>query len=312
VFFDGVSEKITNYVGSGKVAREILFYCAGFFDTWQSQKTEVAEKQIKKPSVNEFLYDEKSSREERAFQTLAPDRTDEIVQNTLPLLIHLMDGKWTEVHQSRPKDFDMVLQGSSLKIGISLCNHENMTSLASRFKRLTHQIKTEDFDHIVLIRHPHLPISSGAKKARKYFETLKMHRTRIIYPYPETLAALDALQSLMADAKAGDLACGGKTINENSMTRWIKETMDGPVWDFLCDVISVTQPRKTDHSDLFMDLNELLQKEQVIKLDDSAIQLGADLDQLDDLIRKCSGQIGYLAGPPPVIFQFIPATAHMD
>ena len=115
------------------------------------------------------------------------------------------------VELNQVNDVDILMESPALKVGISLCNQKNMTSLAGRLRRLRRQVTESPMDRLVLIRHPRLPISPGAKKTWSYLEDLKGQKATIAGPDTEVLAALEAMRSLLADAKAGDLANRGKT-----------------------------------------------------------------------------------------------------
>ena len=297
---------------SGETARKVLSRCADLFDAWEKGAPFTPKEQETGRSDGEFLSGEKASREEKAIRDFTPEKTDEIIQSAVPVLVNVMDEKWKEQDRNRPRDVDIILEGSGLKVGLSLCNQNNMKSLAGRFKRLRGQIKEIDLDSMILIRHSELPISSRAKKTRTYLEELKQQKVRLLTPDTEVIAALDALRSLLADARAGDLANSGKTLGDGAVRRWLKEHLRGPAQDFLDDVISFHGPPDDGSSEILQDLLEFLEQERVAKLNDAAEKLQADLNIFKDCIRRHPRQIGYLEGPPPVIFQFIPESADSD
>lgn len=305
--YSAFEKDLREFVGpSGRTAREVLSRCADLFDSREKGVSIEAAQYQGRQSDEEFLEEERTRREEQAIKDITPEKTDEVIQGAVPALINVMDERWEELDRDRPADVDIILQGPNSRVGISLCNQKNMTSLAGRFKRLRGQLKESDLDNLVLIRHPRLPISAGAKKAREYLKELKKQKARLINPTTEVLAALEALRSLVADAKAGDLANGGKTVGDGAIRDWLKEHLSGPVRDFLDESITFhTSPTAGDF-EILQDVLELLDQERVIKVDYVARKLGADFNHLQVSVRQYPSQIGYIEGPPPVIFQFIP------
>jgi hypothetical protein len=224
-------------------------------------------------------------------------------------LIHILDESWSEQDQQRPRDVDIILKNPSSKVAISFCNQQNLRSLAGRFKRLGNQIRESDFDKLFLIRHPELPISIEAKKTRKYLAKLKRINAIFFTPDIELMAALEALRSVLADAKAGDLSNSGNTLSSGTVIDWLKKTVVIPVSEFLNQIIGDNATTMGEDFEILQDLHSLLEEERVMKLVDAAVQLATEPDRLQTIARDYPGQIGFLQGPPPVIFQFIPQSA---
>jgi len=223
---------------AGLTARQVLARCTTLFDSLARGPAGKPSPAKAPESTEAFLDKEKAARVKQIIQEITPEKTDEIIQSAVPILIHLMNEKWREEDRPSRGDVDIVLEGPNEKVGISLCNQNNMTSLASRLRRLLNQKKEEALDWLVLIRHPQMPISAEAKKARAYLEDLNRHHARLIQPAEEVLAAMEALRSLLGDATAGDLARGGHTIGDKEVRDWLKKHMDRPVMDFLQDLIT--------------------------------------------------------------------------
>jgi hypothetical protein len=293
----------------GRTARDVLARCAAIFEAWgksESIKEVYAEP---KQSDAEFLMDEITKRQERAIQTIRPEKMEEVIQSAVPVLIHILDESWSEQDQQRPRDVDIILNNPSSKIAISFCNQQNLRSLASRFKRLGYQIGQSDFDKLFLIRHPELPISLEAKKTRKYLAKLKQINAIFFTPDIELMATLEALRSVLADAKAGDLSNSGNTLSSDTVINWLKKTMVIPVSEFLNQIIAGNATTMGEDYEILHDLHGLLGEKRVMRLVDAAAQLAIEPLRLLTIARDHPGQIGFLQGPPPVIFQFIPQSA---
>jgi hypothetical protein len=287
---------LQGFVGKNRrTAREVLSYCADVFDAWE---TGTASSGL---SDEDFLNEEKTRRENEARKNITPESADEIIQSAVPALINLIDESWNEQDIGLPKYIDIILERAGLKMQISLCN-ESGTKLTSRLKGLK-TFRASDPNHDLILIYPAgkqgklTPIQSSC------FEALKnTPNTRIIRTDNEVLAVLDALRSLLGDAKAGDLFNAGKTVTVENVRDWLREHLSGSARDFLNNLINFPE---TGMKEDFTALMELLEQERVIHLDKAVAKLGTDTDHLRTLVREHPEQIGYLEGPPPVIFHVI-------
>jgi Cdc6-like AAA superfamily ATPase len=309
--YDELEAKLKQIVWlkSGRTSRDVLTRCADIFETWgesESIKEVFAEP---KQSDAEFLSAEITKRLELAIQTIQPEQMEEIIQSAVSPLVHILDENWSEQDQIRTPDVDIILESPATKVAISFCNQQNLRSLAGRFKRLGGQIGPGGFDKLILMRHPGFPIRLGAKKTRDYFEKLRLQNAVFYSPDIELVAALEALRSLLADVKAGDLSNGAKTVSSNTAIDWLKISMPIPVLDFLNQIIGDNEIASSADFEILQDLHSLLEEERIIKLVDAAVQLATDPNRLQHVAGKFAGQIGFLQGPPPVIFQYIPGSA---
>ncbi|MHC4459620.1 MAG: hypothetical protein ACYS0I_21475, partial [Planctomycetota bacterium] len=297
------------WMKKGRTARDVLARCAAIFEAWGKSESIKEIYPEPKQSDADFLTDEITKRQERAIQNIRPEQMEEVIQSAVPVLIHILDESWSEQDQQRPRDVDIILKNPSSKVAISFCNQQNLRSLAGRFKRLGNQIRESDFDKLFLIRHPELPISLEAKKTRKYLAKLKRIDAIFFTPDIELMAALEALRSVLADAKTGDLSNSGNTLSSGTVIDWLKKTMVIPVYDFLNQIIGDNATTTGEDFEILQDLHSLLEEERVMKLVDAAVQLATEPDRLQAIARDYPGHIGFLQGPPPVIFQFIPQSA---
>jgi hypothetical protein len=294
---------------SGRTARDVLTRCADIFETWGESESIKEVFPESKQSDAEFLADESIKRQELAIQKVRPEQMEEVIQTAVPALVHILDENWTEQDQKRHPDVDIILRSPSTKVGISFCNQQNLRSLAGRFKRLSNQIDQGDCDKLFLMRHPEFPISLGTKKTRNYFEKLRRQKAVFYSPDIELMAILEALRSLLADAKASDLSNGGKTVSSDTVIDWLKITMPISVLDFLDQIIGDSDSVLSADFEILQDLQSLLEKERIIKLVDAAVQLATDPKRLENIAGNFPGQIGFLQGPPPMIFQYLPESA---
>jgi hypothetical protein len=200
----------------------------------------------------------------------------------------------------------MVITCPDADIGISLCNHQSINSLAGKLRRLTQNVPPEKNMRQVLIRHPRLRIPAGAKKVNQYLQQLNDRRVRLISPSREALAALQALRSLLSDARSGDLIHQGKPVHEKTVRNWFKSLKTGPAKTFMEDVLSEKDPLSPEVRKMHLHLLELLEKERIIALTEAAGRMSVDTARLEAFIQTHTPEIGYLEGPPAVLFDIVP------
>src|SRR5207244_3977865 len=113
----------TRLGNQNSTARLVLSLCARLMDASTP------------PAPEEDLARTWKERLEQSAGRLAPDQTDRIIADGLPLLLHLAEKNWRQEIVERERDLDLILQGPDGRIGLSLCNHGNMKSLAARLRR---------------------------------------------------------------------------------------------------------------------------------------------------------------------------------
>ncbi len=259
-------------------------------------------------STESFLNERLNRRVEKNVGHISPEKMDEILHGTLPDFMNLLNPEWkqqdhfTAEESTRLRDVDILLEGKGEKVGICLCNEKSMTSLSSRLRRLSEMKGGDGPDRLLLFRHTELPITSGAKKARTYLKKLIGERGRLIQPSSEVLAVLDAMGRLLADAKAGDLDHKGEIVNAGTVQEWVKSNLpDGPR-----DLLGKISSRKKDAGqgdvELMQDLMGLLNRAKVARLSHLARELEISPEALETIAAGHTEQIGFLEGPPPLLF----------
>ncbi|HEU5117337.1 MAG TPA: hypothetical protein VFT74_11795, partial [Isosphaeraceae bacterium] len=120
-------------------------------------------------------------------------------------------------------------------------------------------------------------------------------------PTAEVLAALDALRSLLSDAKAGDLHHRGEPVSPQSVEQWLLSHMPDPL-DTLADRLT-RYPTIAGSSAVQDDLLNLLANRPVIDLEEAARLIKVPVVEVEDALSNLGESIGLLSGPPPVIFR---------
>jgi len=140
---------------------------------------------------------------------------------------------------------DVVLRGPRGDFEVAICNERNMNSLAARFRKLLGRLNastTKEAAAPIVIRHAGLEISSGARKTREHLENLTRLGCRFIQPDAEALAALEALRSLISDARSGDLSARGETLEPTEVAHWLVTRTTPTLLPLLTQVESSAAP----------------------------------------------------------------------
>ena len=158
---------------------------------------------------------------------------------------------------------------------------------------------------MVLLRDPSLPIAKTARATRRYLDDLTKGGARLVRPSIEALQALEALRTLLADARAGDLNQNGSQFSPQTVQDWVAQHMQ-PCLNRLMEDITANGNVSDADAPLREDLLELLEARCLLPLEEAA----RELEQQPAIIRKlveASPQLaGILEGPPPVLYRLVP------
>ena len=147
---------------------------------------------------------------------------------------------------------------------------------------------------LVVIRDPRLPLSNSASKTADQLRQLKPLR-----PTPETLAALQALRELYAQAQSGDLAHAGDPVGPQTIAEWLQGCLNHEVRQLFEDIVEAAgQPV----DNVLERLVELLGEKKLIELKAAARRLAQEEAGLEELAIKNQVRVGLLRGPPAVLF----------
>ncbi|MBA4395716.1 MAG: hypothetical protein C0407_19355, partial [Desulfobacca sp.] len=278
------------------VAREVIARCEHLFEAARGRPEAPAVKS------SDYLEQEWQDRLENWASKNRPEDFDQIIQHGLPQLLALRDNPWREKSDGLFKDIDLIFfQPQGDQIEVSLCNQQNMASLAAQLKRLLGGLKNGKFRKLILMRDPRRPIKATAKKTIEYLTELKDLGVRMIHPPLEVLAAVDALRALLSEARAGDLASGGRSLDPDSLAQWLAQNLPSALQDFM-DNLSASE------KDLFPDeaLLALLEERPLLKLTEAAALIEQSPGSLEAWVRGHPGLIGFLYGPPALLYQRVP------
>jgi len=285
--------------------RRVLAAASAAFEHLQRDAPEAREAQAPEPRVIEsFLLEVFTTRRARAIEHAKPEECLEALLHGLPLLWSLR-GK-TPPLRAAP-GVDLALPSERGPIHVVICNETNLTSLAARLRNLLQAAsKSPSTAQFVILRDARLGIPSTAKKSQEYLQKLEARGARMLKPSVEALAALDALRSLLSDARAGDLAERGETVNEATVSAWLAKNLDDALGD-LVDAIEGAETEPSRQARLARDLGDLILRKFVVALDAAATELGCSTEESLAVARRHSEQICVLEGPPAVLFAYVPA-----
>jgi len=290
-------ESIFNAEGQAS-ARKILAKAAELFDRARSP---AAARPLPPAS---FLQQEWDSRIGGAAESISQGDIDEVLNQGIQALIAAAArGKWKAA--SGAGDIDFRLESPTERIDVSLCNQRNMSSLAARLRRLGGSARNGRTTRLVLLRDPRLAIGKSAHATRRYLDDLTQAGARVVRPSIEALEALEALRTLLADARSGDLTRGGEPIGPETVQDWIARNMPSCLAD-LVENITGREPESPLNARLREDLLSLLEERCLIGLEEAAREIGQEASSVRQLVLTSPGLAGLLEGPPALLYRLVP------
>ncbi len=218
-----------------RTPRKIIAKCSERFEEIKTGSVNVVD------SIELVLESEYLQRRRTALEQHQPEDTTQTLTHGLPIAWFVFDKcqEFAPLSALEASAADVVLRGDQGNIEVAICNERNMTSLAARFKRLRNafgSVPAAPRQGPIVVRHAALEISAGARKTREYQEDLKRLGVRFLQPAPDALATLDAVRSLMSDARSGDLSVRGETLEPAEVGRWLVTQPTPTLNEFLAQI----------------------------------------------------------------------------
>lgn len=195
------------------VPRRILNQCAREFDELQAQGVDA------EVSIEEFLTAELLERRLQALQAGLDGEALRILTHALPVIAGSCGA---EVRAVDLEGADWVIEYRGRAVAVTVRNEADGRTLNPKLKALLDHSPRRDGAPWVLLRDPGLSLSKAAVRTRERLNELEAKGARVVEPSLETLATLDALQSLLGDAKSGDLARAGDAVDVSEVLAWLK------------------------------------------------------------------------------------------
>jgi hypothetical protein len=286
-------------------ARTLLVFCREMFEERRDELLRtraVAPSQLAPPSVprkpTPTLADVLAS--ELAEQAARPGGIDTgVYEDGLLRAAHLCAPPGASLHASKVRDISLEVQRGSGRIGVSVCNAENMRSLAARFDHLLQASHSGRFERLVMVRDARLPISPTARVTNARLAELQAGGCAVVRPPAEAYQALAAIRKLLADAAAGDLTLDGRTVEVAELKDWLAHNLPTPVRDLVDQVLG---SGGEEQSPLLATLQALLQEEGMLALEVAAGRAGVALDAAREAVVLQPQIVGLLTGPPEVVY----------
>jgi hypothetical protein len=182
-----------------------------------------------------------------------------------------------------------------------------MRSLAARLKRLTDWRTKNKGSELVLIRDGRLAIGKTAMVTKQRLESLRASGASFCRPDAETLAVLQALRSLISDARSGDLHDRGEAIGPKTVEEWLSQNLDRNLTALFGQIVGASETPEEADSELINTTLDVLKKHKVIALEKLAEEIGQSVPHLEEIVKRHPGRIGWIQGPPVVLFDYRPA-----
>jgi hypothetical protein len=202
---------------------------------------------------------------------------------------------------TKVKDVDVLLKRDGKTIAVAVCNGENLTSLASRLKRLGQLNAQKKFDELVVVRDQRLPIKATAKATQQRLRELADSGARVVRLSAEAYAALAALRRLLADAAAGDLTLDGRPIQPDELKAWLAQHTPSAV-DEAVRAVTGAAADTASQQELASRVQELLVGRWIVPLDAIAQDAKLSLDDLRDVAARESALFGVIRGEQDLLF----------
>jgi hypothetical protein len=199
------------------------------------------------------------------------------------------------------KDVDVLIERDGATIAVAVCNAENMTSLASRLKRLGQLNAQKKFDELVVIRDQRLPIKASAKATQQRLRELTEGGARVVRLSAEAYAALAALRRLLADAAAGDLTLNGQPVQPEALKEWLAQRAPEAIVDAVRAIAGDAADTQSEQ-EIASRVQELLHGRWIVPLDAIATEAKLSLDDLRDVAAKESAVFGLIRGDHDLLF----------
>jgi hypothetical protein len=259
--------------------------------------------------MDTFLRRELSERRVEATKASNPAETQNILVSGLETLAALPIVQ--KAHRDVP-GADFMLEGKT-KVAAVIRNEIDGRSLAPRLKKLLEVVPRKDGARSVILRDPRHPLSKNAVKTREHLGALREKGVTLVEPTVEALAALAALNDILADAASGDLANDGAPLSRGAVLDWLRtvhaDLLLEPVQELVNALFS---EESTEQSSDEENLAALLAEERALALEGAAERLGVPLARLLEVARKRSDRFLLLEGPPEIILDVAGVVSEME
>lgn len=291
-------DEVNQFVGrAGITPRQLLEAAAKSFDSKQQRRPEQSR------SFVDWIDNEWDRRMEHAMRLEAPAK--EVLTHALPLLLRVAEPAWKS---PRPNEFAKVIDhifsapDKACRVGVKVCE-DSPVSLAAQLRKLStlHPSQT-GLQQLLLLRDERKPIGPNARMTWQHIAALEERQSRLVHVEPETLAVLDAMRQLIADAQSGDLAFEGGTVSEERVLEWLRKNLPHPLKEFV-DILTNASARELPQ-DYLQVFQEWIQTQRITRWDVAARTLAFPIEQQNQILnqlRERGDLFRVLDGDPVVV-----------
>jgi hypothetical protein len=227
-------------------------------------------------------------------------RLDEgVYEDGLLKLLEVKPPQGYRVHRGTERDLHVLLERDKDKVGISVSNSENMTSLARQLKRLQDLIAGGKVARLIFLRDARLPIAPTATVTQQRLKDLKKSGMQVVRPPAEAYAALNVLRQLWNQAAENDLVIGDSSVPMGELKSWLAEKTPRDLQELIDACQGTAAPLPADLSDKLL---EILTGHWVMTMEEVANKLTMDPSDIARFATETPDVMGVLAGPPTVLF----------
>jgi hypothetical protein len=280
-------------------ARRLLMGCRELFEAWQTRHEQ------RNTDVPAPAEDTVTPQRATSLEDVWEGAIDEERERPTPLIDDgvIIDGLLRAAHgndvqaerATKIRDVDVIMNRDGKSIAVAVCNAENMTSLATRLKRLAQLNTQKKFDEMVIVRDQRLPIKATAKATQQRLRELADAGARIVRLSAEAYAALAALRRLLADAAAGDLTLDGRPVQPEELKEWLAKNTPPAVAEAVRAVVGEAEDTPSQQ-EIASRVQELLVGRWIVPLDAIATDAKLSLDDLRDVTARESNIFGVIRG----------------
>jgi hypothetical protein len=251
------------------------------------------------PPVGDQLADRFAERLQVAKRDIPSMDPDQVLDDGLPALLHLVG--FSVDRPDRATEYNLRASSTSGEVILQFCNQQ-AHAVTRRLERAA-LMPEDDVRRLVLIRDGRRPVGAQGMKARRLIRKLQEAGARIVQPTVEALAALEAIRSLLADATSGNLSRGGEAIQPETVRDWVSGRLPIELRSFLEDL----EPRAPlpGPGETLEIVSKLLTGRYIMRVDELAKAASITPERIELCARQNPSQLGYLAGPPAIVFAVV-------
>ena len=225
---------------------------------------------------------------------------DATLGHGLPLFLGLGTTDWKIAPEQTPKDILVRLKRGDDLLDVAVINQVDARSLWRPLDRLG-----KAFDPtmagLCILREAGRTISPTANKTRQGYDELIERGAKVVHPTAAALAVLEAVRSLLSDARAGDLAPAGNPVEAAFLATWLAE-QHAELGELPAFIEALTEPSGVVPEPDLERVRVLVTERRVVALSEAAKVLNLDAAAVRSLAEGDPDALGVIHGEPAALF----------